>query len=68
MEVPVRFRLRVPIMNECGKRVVERVIYNEQKAYKVTETIGSYVGNIQVIVTHYTRNNPVFDFTLENVL
>jgi hypothetical protein len=55
-------------MNECGKQVVERVVYNEQKAYRVTETIGSYTKNVQVIVTHYTRNNPIFDYTIENVL
>jgi len=55
-------------MNECGKLVVERVVYNDQKAYRVTETIGSYIGQVQVIVTHYTRNNPMFDYTLETIL
>ena len=66
--MPVRVRLRVPNMNDCGNQKVERVIYNGIKAYRVTETIGSYIGNVQMVVTHYTRKNPVFDYTLEDVL
>lgn len=55
-------------MNDCGNQKVERVIYNGIKAYRVTETIGSYIGNVQTIIIHYTRKNPVFDYRLEDVL
>lgn len=55
-------------MKDCGSQKVERIVHNGLKVYKVTEIIGSYNGQAITQVTFYTRNNPVFDYTVENVL
>jgi hypothetical protein len=57
-------------MNEkdCGSQKVERVVHNGIKAYMVTEVIGSYSGQAINCVTFYTRKNPIFDYTVEDVL
>lgn len=57
-------------MNEkdCGGSKVERTLYKDQKAYTVTENIGSYFGQTIVEVTFYSRKNPIFDYTVEEVL
>jgi hypothetical protein len=53
---------------ECGGSKIERTVYKDQRAYQVTETIGSYNGQALTEVTFYTRKNPIFDYTVEDVL
>lgn len=53
---------------ECGSQKVERVVHNGIKAYMVTEVIGSYSGQAIMDTTFYTRKNPIFDYTVEDVL
>lgn len=56
------------IMNDCGGQKIERVEYNGQKAYRITETIGSYVQQATLVVEHYTRTKPAFDYMYEKIL
>jgi len=55
-------------MKDCGSQKIERVTHNGIKAYRVTEVISSYNNQAIMETTFYTRKNPIFDYTAEDVL
>ncbi len=66
--MPVRVRLRVPNMKDCGSQKIEKVTLNNKKLFKVTEEVMSYSKPKIQEILYYTRTQPIFDYNHEQLL